>query len=138
MLKKIETVLIVRAVVIWLVLLAAAVLNGTFRVTVLIPRYGEGAGHVISTLLLCALIALLSWAAVGWVHPTTAAQAAAVGFLWLALTLVFEFGFGHFVAHKPWAELLTDYNVLSGRIWLLVLLMTAAAPWLAGRLRGLF
>ena len=128
----------VRAVVIWFALLAAAVLNGTFRVAVLIPRYGEGIGHVISTLLLCVLIALLSWAAIGWVHPATAAQAAAVGVLWLALTLAFEFGFGHFAAHKTWAELLADYNILEGRIWPLVLLTTTAAPWLAGRLRGLF
>ncbi|MES1240780.1 MAG: hypothetical protein ABUT39_04100 [Acidobacteriota bacterium] len=130
--------MVVRAVVIWLALLAAAVLNGTFRVAILVPRYGDAAGHIASTLMLCALIALLSWAAIGWVHPDTAAQAAAVGILWLALTLAFEFGFGHIVAHKTWAELLADYNVLGGRIWLLVLLTTTAAPWLAGRLRGLF
>ncbi|HEX5719712.1 MAG TPA: hypothetical protein VF179_26390 [Thermoanaerobaculia bacterium] len=123
---------------IWVTLLATAVLNGTFRVAVLVPRYGEGAGHVISTLLLCVLITLLSWAAIGWVHPATAAQAAAVGVLWLALTVVFEFGFGRFVAHKTWAELLADYNVLGGRIWVLVLLTTMAAPYLGARLRGLF
>lgn len=130
--------MIVRAVVIWLALLATAVLNGIFRVAVLVPRYGETAGHVVSTLVLCVLIVLLSWAAIGWVHPATAAHAAAVGVLWLALTLVFEFGFGRFVAHKTWSELLADYNVLSGRIWVLVLLTTMAGPYLGARLRGLF
>lgn len=29
---------------------------------------------------------------------------------WLALAPVFEFGFGHYVAHKTWTELLADYN----------------------------
>lgn len=130
--------MMVRAVVIWLCLLAIAVLNGTFRVAFLIPRYGDAAGHVASTLMLCVLIVLLSCAAIGWVHPATAAQAAAVGALWLALTLVFEFGFGRFVAHKTWTELLADYNVLGGRIWVLVLLTTMAAPYLGARLRGLF
>ena len=130
--------MIVRAVVIWFALLAVAVLNGTFRVAVLVPRLGDAAGHVVSTLMLCGLIALLSWAAIGWVHPATPAQAAAVGALWLVLTLVFEFGFGHFVAHKSWTELLADYDVLGGRIWPLVLVTTAAAPYLMGRLRGLF
>lgn len=130
--------MIVRAVVIWLCLLVAAVLNGTFRVAFLIPRYGDAAGHVASTLMLCVLIVLLSWATIGWIHPATAAQAAAVGVLWLALTLVFEFGFGRFVGHKTWTELLADYNVLGGRIWVLVLLTTMAAPYLGARLRGLF
>ena len=130
--------MIVRAVVIWSALLVIAVLNGTVRVAILVPRYGEAAGHVISTLVLCVLIAFLSWAAIGWVHPATAAQAAAVGVLWLVLTLAFELGFGHFAAHKTWTELLADYNLLGGRIWLLVLLTTTASPYLLGRLRGLF
>ena len=88
--------------------------------------------------MLCVLIALLSWATIGWVHPATPAQAVAVGALWLVLTLVFEFGFGHFVAHKTWPELLADYNLLGGRIWVLVLLTTMASPYLLGRFRGLF
>jgi hypothetical protein len=130
--------MIVRAVVIWFALLVIAVLNGTFRVAVLIPRFGEAAGHVMSTLMLCVLIGLLSWAMIGWIHPASPAQAATVGVLWLVLTLLFEFGFGHFVAHKPWTELLADYDVLRGRIWLLVLVTTSAAPYVTGRLRGLF
>lgn len=129
--------MVVRAAAVWLALLAAAVLNGAFRVGVLNPRYGEGVGHVMSTLLLCVLISLLSWAAIGWIHPTTVVQAGAVGVLWLVMTLVFEFSFGRGVAHETWTELLADYNVLGGRIWLLVLLTTTAAPYLAGRLRGL-
>jgi hypothetical protein len=128
----------VRAIVIWFALLVAAVVNGAFRVAVLVPRLGDAAGHVVSSLMLCVLIALLSWATIGWVHPSTPAQAVAVGVLWLVLTLVFEFGFGHFVAHKTWPELLADYNLLGGRIWLLVLLTTMASPYLLGRFRGLF
>ena len=30
---------------------------------------------------------------------------------WLALTVVFEFGFGRLVAKQSWDELLADYNV---------------------------
>ena len=70
--------------------------------------------------------------------PASESQAAAIGAVWLALTLLFEFGYGHFAAGKSWAELLADYNVLRGRVWPLVLLMTAPAPLLAGRGRGLW
>jgi hypothetical protein len=55
----------------------------------------------------------------------------------VGLTLGFEFLIGHYVMHKPWAELLADYDVSSGRIWIAVLVTTLLAPlWAAGR-RGL-
>jgi len=46
-----------------------------------------------------------------------------------------QFGFGHFVAHKPWRELLADYNIAAGRIWALVLLTTLLAPLIVARVR---
>ena len=58
--------------------------------------------------------------------------------LWLAMTLGFEFGAGHFLFKKPWTELLLDYNLSKGRIWVLVPVVTVLAPWWMARLRGLF
>lgn len=130
--------MVVRALAVWLVLLAAAIANGSFRVAVLIPRFGEKAGHVVSTNMLCVEIMLLSWLTIRWIAPPTPARAALIGGSWVALTLLFEFGFGHYLAHKPWSELLADYDVLHGRIWILVLIATAVSPWLTGRTRGLW
>ncbi|HII01788.1 TPA: hypothetical protein HA351_09125 [Methanosarcinaceae archaeon] len=31
-----------------------------------------------------------------------------------------------------WDRLLADYNILKGRVWILVLLTTFLAPWLVG------
>ena len=129
--------MIVRALVVWFAMVAVAITNGIFRVSVLNPRLGEGWGHIASTLLLCLLIALLTWITIGWIAPVSGPQAVAVGLLWVLLTVGFEFGFGHWVAHKPWAGLLADYNVFRGRIWILVLLVTGGAPHFAARLRGL-
>lgn len=61
-----------------------------------------------------------------------------VAVLWVSMTVAFEFGFGHFVAGRPWAVLLADYNILQGRIWVLVPVTVASAPYLTARLRGLF
>ena len=119
----------------WCVLMVAAVLNGAFRVALLNPRLGEPVGHVVSSLMLSLLILLASWVLVPWVDPRSAGGAAALGGLWLLLTLVFEFGFGHFVARKPLSELLADYNIAGGRIWILVLLTTLLAPLIVARLR---
>jgi len=124
-----------RALLAWCALMVAAVLNGTFRVTVLNPRAGERLGHVTSSVMLCTLIVALTWLFVRWIGPRSSAEGLRVGTTWLGLTLAFEFGFGHYVAGKPWHELMADYNVAAGRIWILVLLTTLFAPLLVGRAR---
>ena len=57
-------------------------------------------------------------------------QALAIGFLWLGLTVAFEFSFGHFVAGHSWSRLFQDYNLFAGRLWVLVLLWLTLAPYL--------
>lgn len=130
--------MMLRATMVWFALLAIAFANGVARVALIVPRTGEAAGQAISALALSAAIALLAWATVRWIGPQTAADAVRIGAEWLVLTLVFEFGAGHYLFHKPWRELLADYNVLRGRAWPLVLLVTATAPLWAAWARGFF
>jgi len=102
---------LVRAVVVWLLLLVLAILNGAFREAVLNPALGPQMGHVVSTVLLSGL---------------------------MALTLAFEFGAGYWLFHKPLAELVYDYNLTRGRIWRVVLVVTALSPVLVGKWRHLW
>jgi len=125
-----------RALIIWFALLLVAVANGGFRESVLVPRFGPHTGHIVSTGMLCAGILIVAFLAIPWIHPASRGDTIAVGLAWLAFTLAFEFGFGR-ARGKPWAELLADYDVFKGRIWVLVLVTTAIAPVLAARARGL-
>lgn len=59
-----------RALVIWLALLLVAVANGAFRETMLIPRFGSQTGHIVSTLMLCAGILIVTYVAVPWIQPS--------------------------------------------------------------------
>lgn len=127
-----------RAIIVWLIFMFVAILNGTFRVGVLISRVGEATAHGFSTLMLCIIIAVVSWVSIVWLNPAKPDQAATVAALWVSMTVAFEFGFGHFVAGKSWAVLLADYNILQGRTWVLVPVTVAAAPHPTARLRGLF
>jgi hypothetical protein len=127
-----------RALLVWLGLLLLAIANGTFRVAFLTPRLGEAAGHVASTLLLSALILGAVWLSIPWIRPETPRAAWAVGSGWLALTVAFEFGAGHYLFGKPWGVLLNDYDLARGRIWLLVLVVTLVSAPLAGTMRHLF
>lgn len=50
--------------------------------------------------------------------------------MWLTATVVFEFGFGHYVIGHSWDRLLRDYNLLEGRVWLLFLTATTVIPYI--------
>jgi hypothetical protein len=127
-----------RAIAIWCVLLVIASINGVLREAVLIPRTGELLGRIVSTLLLSIFILVLAWLTVAWIGPRTSQSAWLVGVVWLLLTLAFEFLAGHYLFHNSWSTLLADYNVLRGRIWVLVLITTLVAPRLCAGVRGQF
>jgi hypothetical protein len=80
---------------------------------------------------------VLTWMSIRWIAPRSAQQAWEVGLIWVALTLAFEFLAGHYVFHNPWSRLLEDYNVVRGRIWILVLITTLMSPRLCAGLRNL-
>jgi hypothetical protein len=128
--------MMVRAVVAWCAILLFAILNGALRQALLVPRIGEGAGHVVSTVLLSLFIVGAAWLMVPWIRPPTVRDAWAVGAVWLALTLAFEFLAGHFLFGDPWETLLADYNVARGRIWILVVITTLLVPVVVHAWRG--
>ena len=129
--------MILRAFSGWGLLLVLAVLNGGVRDTWLTPRLGDTAGRALSSVLLSLLILLATWLTIRWIGPRTGGQALGLGALWLLLTLAFEFGAGRYAFGKSWSDLLADYDLSRGRIWILVLVVTLLAPGLAARLRGL-
>ena len=121
--------MLLRAGAIWLSLLVLAILNGIVRDTLGLPR-------ALSSLLLAAGILIGAWLAVPWIGPGTMREAWLVGVVWLVATLVFEFFAGHYLFGTPWAELLEEYDVAAGRLWLLALLATFGGPALAYRMRA--
>jgi hypothetical protein len=126
-----------RAFGVWLVILVLANLNGAVREAWLIRPLGLVAGRALSTILLSAVVFLVTWLTIGWIGPASRGDAVRIGVLWLVLTLAFEFLIGHYVFRQPWAALLEDYDLSRGRIWVLVLLVVLTAPLLAAHLKGI-
>lgn len=133
-----STSMLLRAILIWLGILILASVNGAMRDLLVAPRVGDLMARAVSTVILCVLIGLVTWWSIDWIRPLNSRAALEIGIVWLVLTLTFEFGFGHFVSRKPWAELLADYDVQRGRIWVLVLVATLFAPLWAGWVRALW
>jgi hypothetical protein len=123
--------MIIRAVLVWVGLLMVAILNGGFREAVLAPRLGRSVAHGVSTVMLSLFIVALGWVTTPWVGPKSLQDAWMIGSAWVVLTLAFEFLGGHFIFGKPWQTLLADYNLLAGRIWVMVLIVTLMTPVIA-------
>lgn len=123
-----------RLVLAWLAMLVVSVLNGVAREV----GYGRDLdpllAHQLSTLygmtLLGVVIGAYAWR---WPfpHATAAWQA---GLFWVAMTVAFEFLFFHYVAGHSWTELLANYDLASGRLWVLLLAWIGVAPALFQRL----
>jgi hypothetical protein len=107
-----------------------AVGNGVFREAVLTPWLGELHGRQASTLLLIALFGVYVLLLTRLWPIESGRQAAVIGLAWLCFTLVFEFGLGLLVSALSWREMLAEYDLAAGRLWVLVPLWVAFAPWL--------
>lgn len=125
-----------KALAVWLGILVLAVANGAFREAVLLPALGKPAGLVLSGVLLSGLILVLAYLALPWFGRAPISRDFAIGSGWLCLTLAFEFAFGHLIQDKPWSQLVEAYTFKDGNIWPVVLLVTAAAPYVSARIRG--
>lgn len=125
-----------KAFAVWLGILVLAVANGAFREAVLIPALGKRPAFVLSGVLLSAFILAAACLALPWFGRAPAVSYVAVGLGWLCLTLAFEILFGRFVRGQAWSQILETYTFKDGNIWPVVLLVTAAAPYLAARFRG--
>ena len=125
-----------RALLVWAAIAAAAVANGAFRDTILVARMSETAARAVSTLMLSAIVLAAAWISVTWISAEPARDAWRIGAIWLAMTLAFETLAGHYLFRVPWSRIAEDYNLLQGRIWVLVLIVTLVAPAAAAAFRG--
>ncbi len=113
----------------WFTMVVLAIINGAIREKYINLRVGQQLGHIISSIIFCFLILLVTYFFVLQSGKGYGTQTMiAVGVYWLVLTVAFEFIFGHYVAGHSWERLLADYNIFNGRIWILVLITTLIAP----------
>lgn len=127
---------LLRLFVPWLAILILAFANGALRELLLVPRLGHPWALLLSGILLCCCVLLVSWFAVGRLELNTTVQALGVGAFWLALTVLFEFTFGRLVQGKPWSELLDAYSFARGNLWPVVLLLILLGPAAIQRIRA--
>jgi hypothetical protein len=125
---------LLRYVLAWLAMLVLAVANGALRQTTYGRAMPELHAHQLSTLISMVVIGAFVWLVVRKWPPSSHREAFAIGVLWLVLTVVFEFFMGLVLAKRSLAEVLADYDVFSGRVWVFFLIWLTFAPVIFHRL----
>jgi hypothetical protein len=114
----------------WVGLLMIAMVNGALRDLVYKPFLGDMLSHQVSVVIGILLFGFFIWFLIKRWPLSSSSQTWIVGLLWLCMTAAFEFLFFHYARGVPWSVLLHDYNILEGRLWILVLVWVTVAPWL--------
>jgi hypothetical protein len=125
----------VKAAGLWLGFLLVAIGCGMIRDRFLVPGLGPLAGRALGTLLVGVIIFGLIYAYSGKLKGVTQASLFKLGLGWTMATVAFEFLFGHYVLGHAWVSLWADYNILQGRFWPLVLIVTLFGPLVARKMR---
>ncbi|HYP61427.1 MAG TPA: hypothetical protein VEQ36_13445 [Thermomicrobiales bacterium] len=123
-----------RAALTWAAMVPVAIVNGTFRELALKPVLGDQTARKASVATASiAFLVLVYLLMREHVVDETDHRLLEVGIAWLAATIAFEFGFGHFVDGKSWGALLHDYNIFAGRLWPVFLGIEVLAPLIVKR-----
>jgi len=128
--------MIYRALVIWLLIAAAEVLQGVLRVRLLNPRVGDHRARQIAVFTGSAIIVLITWLTAPWLDVRTVVESLAVGLLWLLLMLALEIVFGRMVFRMPWKKIAEDFDLRRGRLLLIGMFILFIVPLLVAKLRG--
>ena len=124
-----------KSFLIWMGLIPLAFINGGFRELFLIPRLGH-IGLPISAIILCLMIFLLSYIFIPKLGNSDKKTFLKIGIYWALATVVFEVLLG-FVIGKSLNEIITPYNILTGNLWIVVVLFTGITPLTVAKIRKL-
>lgn len=125
-----------RAVGLWVLLMAAETLHGLWRVKVLAVWMGDEFARDVGVFTGSLIILLITFACIGWIPARSARTLLVVGFTWVVLTIGYELALGRFAFGYSWSEIGSEFDLFDGRLLPLGLLFLLFAPLLAGRLRG--
>jgi hypothetical protein len=113
----------------WFVLLVVAMINGALRDLTYGKHVSELLAHQLSCVSGIILFAVVIRQYVRLWPPVSALEAWRIGLFWMVLTVAFEFLFFHYVGGHSWELLLANYDLSEGRLWPLILLWVAVAPY---------
>lgn len=118
----------------WFIFMIMAIFNAVIREVIYNKYLTELRAHQLSTITFILIIFIVTFIVFFLTKiQLTDKETFIMGSIWFVLTICFEFLAGHFAFGNSWDKLLADYNLLKGRVWMLVPLTTFLAPYIVSR-----
>lgn len=128
---------LVRALLVWFVMMGVEFTHGALRTIFLAPLLGDFRARQVSVFTGSILIVLIACLFIPWIRAHSKGALILVGILWLGLTLVFELSLGLYVFQRTWASLASDFNILEGGLFPIGLVVLTLSPLIAAKVRRL-
>lgn len=119
----------------WFPMVLIAIINGAIRQGFYITFLDQLSAHQLSVVSGILFFAIYVWIISGKWRMTSKKQAITIGLMWLFMTIIFEFIFGHYVMGHAWEMLFNDYNIFEGRLWMIVLVWITLSPYIFYNIR---
>jgi hypothetical protein len=124
-----------RALSVWVLILAAEFAHGIARTLWLVPCVGDLASRQIGVATGSALILAIAWLTVRWIAAQSRGQWLAVGALWVVLMVIAEVLLARLMFGYPWSRVAEDFDPSRGGLLAFGLGVLLLAPWAMARLR---
>jgi len=126
--------MIFKSMLIWLSIIPLAIVNGALREGFLISLIGDKFAYLISGIILCILIFIISFIFIPKLGKGTKKTYLTIGIIWFFSTIIFETILGLFEG-IAFNEIINSYNITTGNIWLIVVIFTGIVPFLIAKVK---
>lgn len=126
--------MLTKYILLWFPMIVIAILNGALRQGIYVTFLDNLAAHQLSVVSGILFFAIYIWIITRKWKIKSSKESIQIGLIWLLMTIVFEFLFGHFVMGHSWEKLFYDYNILEGRLWMVVLIWITISPFIFYRM----
>jgi hypothetical protein len=123
-----------RALGTWVLIIAVESLHGVLRQLFLVPVVGDWRARQIGAVIASGITFAIAFALIRWIGARTLGAQLAVGFMWVVLTVGFEYSLGKLLGVAT-ERMLADYDLPNGGLMGIALLFVLVTPVLAARAR---
>ncbi len=124
-----------RALAVWLIMMAAETVHGILRTVLLAPQVGDLRARQIAFFTGSAIILGTAYLFINWIRARSFKELLVIGLMWMLLTLGFEAVVGIYGFGFGWERIIAEYDPRSGSLMLFGLFVLVLAPLIAFRLR---
>lgn len=123
-----------RGFVVWLLIIFAETIHGTARRLLLEPLLGDFTARQVSVFTGAIIILAITLILVRWLKASHPSHFLLVGLMWVGLTVGFEVFLGRIAMDLSWERIMSDYDLTSGGLMLIGLVIMLIAPLAAAKL----